>query len=198
MGTIEVEGALAFLGERLALSAKEVIRIVVCGGSALIVSRLVSRQTTKDVDVVAMINDEGLIVSPDPLPENLIIEARKVERDFILPANWLNNEPSRGDGGLFQLGLPDGFKDRLTKKDYGKMLSVYFVGRLDQICFKVYAAVDQGVGRHVDDLRDLLPIAEEIEFASRWAMTHDSSVGFRQMLISMLEQLGYGKSASKL
>ena len=36
-----------------------------------------------------------------------------------LDANWLNNGPSRGEGGLFQMGLPDGFADRLQEVSEG-------------------------------------------------------------------------------
>ena len=65
--------------------------------------------------------------------------------------NWLNNGPSRDEGGLFQMGLPVGFAERLKERVYGLRLTVYFAGRLDQIHFRLYAATDRG-GVHIDDL----------------------------------------------
>ena len=54
-------------------------------------------------------------------------------------------------------------------------MTVYFIGRLDQIHFKLYAAADQRDGTHLADLRALKPTDEELETAARWAMTHDVS-----------------------
>jgi hypothetical protein len=62
-----------------------------------------------------------------------------VARDFSLPAEWLNSGPT----GLLEFGLPDGFADRLQRRDYGEGLVVYLASRYDQIHFKLYAAVDQ-------------------------------------------------------
>jgi hypothetical protein len=194
----QIDSSLHLLGERLALSDLGPYRLVVCGGAALIACSLISRQTTKDIDVLALIDGEGHVVSPDPLPPDLLREVAQVGRDLDLSPDWLNNGPSRDPGGLFQVGLPAGVKDRLSRRDFGPALAVYFVGRLDQIHFKVFAAVDQGTGRHVDDLRDLCPTAAEIEQAARWAITHDPSEGFRQVLTSMLRKLGYEETASRL
>jgi hypothetical protein len=198
LGKEQIEQAFSLLAERLELMAVQRIGIVVCGGSALIASSLVSRQTTKDVDVVAMADESGHLTSPDPLPPQLLLAVEQVGRDLDLPSNWLNNGPSRHPGGLFQCGLPDGFETRLVRRDFSPSLTVFFVGRLDQICFKVFAAVDQGPGRHVSDLRDLNPTADEIAIAARWAVTHDPSEGFCQVLVSMLRTLGYEHVASKL
>jgi len=36
--------------------------------------------------------------------------------------------------------------------------------------------VDQGAGKHFDDLIALKPTSDELENAARWTMTHDVSV----------------------
>ena len=198
MNTTQIDEALGLLGERLRLKDASPCRLVVCGGAGLIAASLVSRETTKDVDVVAMLNDEEQLCSPDPLPPDILYEAEMVGDLLALPDNWLNNGPSREPGGLFQLGLPNGMRDRLTRRDYGDRLTVYFVSRLDQIHFKVFAAVDGGPGRHVDDLRELNPTADEMELAGRWAMTHDVSDGFLRVLKSMFKQMGYSDVADRL
>ncbi|MEN8246149.1 MAG: hypothetical protein ABFS43_14745 [Thermodesulfobacteriota bacterium] len=172
--------------------------LVVCGGAALISCGMVSRTTTQDVDIVAMMNMGADFVSPDPLPEGLLRIAFQVAEDLDLPEIWLNNGPSRDPGGLYQVGLPEGIGDRLTRRDYGKRLTVYYVNRIDQIYFKVFASVDSGPGRHVDDLMELRPSPNEIEKAALWAMTHDQSAGFRMVLVSMLHQMGFKDVAERI
>ena len=105
--------------------------------------------------------------------------------------------PVAGEGGLFQMGLPEGFASRLSRKDYGRCLSVYFAGRKDQIHFKLYAAVDRG-GYHIADLVKLNPEEDELIQSARWAMTHDVSTGFRQAMKTLLKELGYGQVAEKI
>jgi hypothetical protein len=114
-----------------------------------------------------------------------------------LPAHWLNNGPSRGEGGLFQMGLPEGLAARLHSQRYGTHLTVHFIARVDQIHFKLYAAADRG-GYHIEDLRALDPTPDEIESAARWAMTHDVSAGFLMVLKDLLRNLGYADSADRL
>lgn len=192
-----LEQAFHLVGQRLERSGMGPFRIVVCGGASLIAASLVSR-TTRDVDIVALLDDHGELVSPDPLPEELLSVAAVVAEDLALPTGWLNNGPSRGIGGLFQMGLPEGFTGRLKGQDYGSKLSVHFIGRLDQISFKVYATVDQGAGRHAADLMALAPTEGEIEGAARWAMTHDVSDGFRMVLRNMIRELGFSHVAERL
>ena len=74
------------------------VEFVICGGSALILTGMIPR-TTKGVDVVAMIRG-GVLYSPDPLPEELQKASAEVAEDLGLSKNWLNNGPSKGDGGL--------------------------------------------------------------------------------------------------
>jgi hypothetical protein len=52
-----------------------------------------------------------------------------------------------GPTELLRFGLPDGFVDRLQRRDFGEGLVVYLASRYDQIHFKLYAAVDQGPGK---------------------------------------------------
>lgn len=184
-----LDQALALLAGRLELSQSEPVGLVVCGGSALIAMGLRQR-TTRDVDVVALMSANQR-VNPDPLPDFLLTAAEQVARDLGLPTGWLNNGPSRGEGGLFQMGLPAGFVGRLTGKNYGSRLAVHFIGRLDQIHFKLYAAADQRDGTHLTDLKALDPSAAQLEAAARWAMTHDVSEGFKMVLKELLTQLGH-------
>lgn len=192
-----LDRALNLLAGRLDLAQTETVRPVVCGGSALIAMNL-RRRTTKDMDVVALLNVAHEPVNPDPLPDFLLKAADQVARDLGLFEGWLNNGPSRGEGGLFQMGLPEGFAGRLTERTYGPRLTVYFIARFDQIHFKLYAAADQRDGTHLNDLKALRPTAAELEAAARWAMTHDVSDGFKMVLKELLTQLGYESVAETI
>jgi len=190
-----LELALQSLAIRLAENHAEPVELVVCGGSALILSGLIQR-TTRDVDVVALIR-HGVLCAPAPLPADLKRAIREVAEDLNLPDDWLNNGPSRDEGGLFQMGLPEGFANRLKHTTYGDRLSVHVIDRIDQIYFKLYAAVDRG-GYHITDLLALHPTAEEIMQAAHWAMTHDVSDGFVMVLRRLLRSIGYGNVADSL
>ncbi len=184
------------LGERLRLKDTPSVRLVACGGSALIATGLVSR-TTDDVDVVALVDAHQQLISPAPFPEYLEESIREVAILMNLPKDWMNCGPSRDSGGLFQNGLPEGLLARAHRKDYGSHLITYFIDRIDQIHFKVFASADR-LGVHVDDLVSLDPSNQEMENAAKWCMTHDPSEGFRMILISMYEQLGYSDVAERL
>ena len=192
-----LERALKLLSGRLDLAQTEAVRLVVCGGAALIATGLRQR-TTHDADVVALMNAAGELVSPAPLPPFLLKAAVQVARNLGLGENWLNNGPSRDDGGLFQMGLPAGLGDRLTQQVIGPRLTVYFIGRVDQIHFKLYAAADQRDPTHQEDLRALKPTDAELETAARWAMTHDVSEGFRWALQELLKEMGYESAAKNI
>jgi hypothetical protein len=192
----KIEHALKALGETLEHNNAPFTELVVCGGAALNVMGLVKR-TTRDVDVLAMIKRVGNVFSierVETLPQYLLDAINEVARVIGLPDAWLNTGPK----DLVRFGLPEGIETRLTTKEYGKRLFIYYVGRTDQIHFKLFAAADQGLGRHFDDLLALEPSADEIESATHWAYTQDPSDGFKMVLRSMLEQLGYGNITQRI
>jgi len=171
------------LGEQLAARDQRV-ELVVIGGSGLLALGLISRPTG-DVDIVALLSG-GALSKPRPLPP-AVIEARdQVARDFNLPEDWLNAAPA----DLLDFGLPDGFLDRLERRDYGEALAVHLASRFDQIHFTLYAMVDQGAGKHEADLRALEPTREELLAAAGWTRAHDPSEGFREQLLAALAYLG--------
>ncbi|MBI9104593.1 MAG: hypothetical protein JEY99_19410 [Spirochaetales bacterium] len=183
--------ALVLLESRIRILGDEPIEIVVCGGSALIATKLVPR-TTKDVDIVALKGDSGLY-DPDPMPQALIDAAIIVAKTLNLPEDWLNTGPA----DLFRMGLPENFERRLIERSYGTYLTVHFISRLDQIHFKLYASVDRG-GYHIEDLLALAPSDNELLMAAKWTQTHDVSEGYIMLLKDMLMQIGYKNVASKL
>jgi hypothetical protein len=191
-----IEEALRYLAGILEIEEAPRIGLVVCGGTALAAMKFVAR-ATKDVDIVALMDKNERLFDPAPLPENLIKAAKETAQALTLPDNWLNNGPSSGDGGLFRLGLPDGFAKRLTKVSFGKSLDVYFIGRLDQIHFKLYASIDRS-GYHADDLRRLEPSTEELRTAAAWSFTHDPSEGYKEMAKLFLRSFGYEKVAEEI
>jgi hypothetical protein len=174
---------LSALGEQLAVK-KEYFTIAVVGGSALLALGLVSR-ATRDVDVLAIVDGEKLI-SAQPLPAALAGAAQTVARDFGLSEDWLNPGPT----SLLDLGLPEGFFERALHRHYGAGLEVLFASRVDQIHLKLYATVDHGAGKHLNDLQALAPTERELLDAASWSQTHDPSDGYRSVLARVLRHFG--------
>jgi hypothetical protein len=177
------EQLLNALGEQLAAHG-ESYTLAVVGGSALLALGLISR-ATRDVDVLAIVDDNELM-SAQPLPAALLDAAHTVARDFGLADDWLNPGPT----SLLDLGLPDGFYERAQYRVYGPGLEILFASRVDQIHLKLYATVDQGAGKHLDDLEALQPTEQELLNAARWSLTHDPSEGYRSVLARVLAHFG--------
>ena len=193
----DIENRLSALGEHLENLADEPVELMVCGGSALIALGFVQR-ATKDVDILAYVKKTASgdieFITAKPLDDQLVAAAGKVARDFNLPDNWINAGPS----SAVDFGLPEGIMERVVTKKYGHKLTIHFLGRYDQIHFKLYASVDQGAGKHFDDLLALEPTADELEEAARWSMTHDESEGYRLVLKDLLNHMGYKDVAERL
>lgn len=177
-----LDEALATLGE--VLDARGLTyKIVAVGGSALMLLGLVDRPT-RDLDALALVENDKYVPA-DPLPVPLEEAITRVGRALGLSDDWLNPGPTE----LLRFGLPAGFEQRVQRRYYGG-LTLLVAGRLDQICFKLYAAVDQGAGsKHAADLRRLEPTRGELLSAARWSRTHDPSDGYRQELVAMLKVL---------
>lgn len=160
--------------------------LAVIGGGALFLLGLIERPT-KDLDVVARLEARGL-VRAEPFPADLMQAVDDVASALGLPRDWLNPGPA----ALVDLGLPAGFLDRTTVHRHGA-LTLRIAARVDQIGFKLYAAVDQGPrSKHFDDLRRLAPTSTELLGAARWCVSHEPSEGFREMLGQALAALGVG------
>ena len=71
-GYDKINEALQLLDGRLKMNRSHSFSIVVCGGTALNAMHLIQR-TTKDVDIVALMDSNNQLVDPAPLPEELMI-----------------------------------------------------------------------------------------------------------------------------
>lgn len=184
IGRAQLETALAALGELLAVRGLY-YEVVLVGGGNLILRELISRPTTKDLDILGERTAAG--VTPlRPLPGPLRDAVIDVGRTYGLADDWLNTGPDP----LLELGLPDGFAERLEPRDFGGLIA-WLAGWFDMVCFKLYAAVDQGPrSRHFQDLRDLEPGHDDLLAAARWARSHDPSSGFLALLVETLRALG--------
>ena len=186
-----LEGALSLLGEFLGERVPKE-SLIISGGAALSIKGIVSR-TTKDVDVVALLG-ENEILDARPLPTAILDASRLVAQALGLNGDWLND----GSAAQIKFGFPEGFQERLEMRRYGKSFTVYFIGRLDQIHFKLFAAVDQGPGKHSQDLLALMPTKDEMDLAAFWVRDQDASAGFKTQLKEALAGLGYAESADRI
>lgn len=178
-----LDEALATLGELLAQRQQQVGVLVIGGGSLLLLG--VITRPTADVDVIGFSTPEGY-VRVEAVPEFLSVAVREVGEALGLGGAWLNTGPA----GLIDFGLPPGLEDRVTVRRYGA-LEVHLPAREDLVCFKLYAAVDQGErSKHFADLLALAPSPDELLDAGRWTRTHDPSPGFLGELRRILGLLG--------
>ncbi len=184
LGRLQMEAALTALGELL--DSREVhYAVVVVGGGNLILQGLIERPTTKDLDLLGELRGDS-VLPLRPMPEPLRDAVLDVGRAYGLASDWLNTGPD----SLLDLGLPNGFTERLERRDFGGLV-VWLAASFDMVCLKLYAAVDQGPrSRHFQDLRDLEPTRQDLSEAARWAMTHDPSPAFRTLLVETLGALG--------
>lgn len=161
-------------------------RILVAGGSSLLLLGLIDRPTA-DLDVIGLVTGDGY-VKAETIPASLAEAVRDVGSALGLGDTWLNNGPAP----LFDLGLPPGFEQRVTVREYGP-LEVHIPGRVDLLAFKLYATVDHSGNRtnkHLIDLQDMDPTPDELVHAAQWTRTHDPSVGYKGELIKVLASLG--------
>jgi hypothetical protein len=190
-----VDDIFQALDRQIGVHGGKPLGLAVCGGTALSALHLVMR-TTRDVDVLGTVletQNRRTIQRITKFPEWLVEAANKVGRDFDLPENWLNLGPA----SQVASGLPEGFEERLVNKVYGQYLTVYFVSHLDQIHFKLYAAVDQD-DYHVQDLFALKPTEIEMEMAAKWVITQDVSEVFKAFLKDFLETHNHGSVAKRI
>lgn len=168
-------------------------QLVIIGGSALIALDLVSR-STRDVDIMADVDPVKGLVDPRPMSEALQRAAWKVAMELDLEAKWLNTGPA----DQMRMGLPEGFVSRLSPREIGPRLTVYYPGREDLIHFKLFAVVDQGPGRHREDLKALDPTDDEMLAAARWVLTQDAGEVFPMIVNGTLKELGVGHLVEQL
>jgi hypothetical protein len=186
-----LERALRALGDVLGARGHR-YDLVAIGGSGLLLLELGVRPT-KDLDVIALIDDHGYRMI-DELPVPLAQAAADVALTYGLSPDWINPGPA----SLLELGLPEGFDQRTQTRTFGTLV-IRVAGRRDQIFFKLYAGADMGPdSKHIRDLEGLQPTEEELIAAARWAVTHDPSRGFRSVLLRSLEYFGVADAETKL
>jgi hypothetical protein len=178
-----LEDALVAVGDLLADRGHHV-EVIAIGGGGLLLLGLIER-STMDLDLVGLITGNRIVTS-QPLPAALKEAASDVAQLMKLSLGWLNAGPA----SMLELGLPTGFLERTVRREYGGLV-IRLASRYDQICFKLYAAADHSPrSKHFADLKVLAPSADELRSAAHWTMTHDSSDGFRQILVQILAALG--------
>ena len=112
------------------------VRLILCGGGALILA-FGSKRGTIDLDIIA----------PIPLDRHLREKAIEVASEMDLAANWLNDD-CKG----FADYLPKGWKSRLIPIDLGlKNISLFSLGKSELIMLKLAA----GRERDLADIESL-------------------------------------------
>lgn len=87
LSSTNLDEILQALEKQLSVLKSAPVGLVICGGSALIARGFVNR-LTDDVDIVALMNAEGVMAAPQPLPESLIQAGAAVARELEFAAAW--------------------------------------------------------------------------------------------------------------
>lgn len=188
----QIDGALQRLGSRLLYEYTDPIALVICGGSALNVLN-VAQRITRDVDVLAIVEEteSGIVLRPDKaLPDDFCEVVSWVAADLQLDEDWLNMGPK---DVLTVYGAPKGMTDRWEERGYGPSLKAFFISRLDQVHFKLLAAMDpRARARHLEDLVDRIkPSEEEVRTAVEWLLDRKTSPQFRNRMRLVVGALGH-------
>jgi hypothetical protein len=183
-----LDEAFLLLGNLLAIKKRDSFWLVVCGGSALLAQKIISR-STEDVDILALRAGDGEVHHAFPIPEMLKVAASQVADELHLGANWLNSGASLNLPDLHL--LPASFWQELETRDYGHYLKISFVTRSGLILLKTYAALNRAKPRDLGDLRTLAPTNVEIEAAVQWVLDHIPVISHRENLPDLLILLGH-------
>jgi hypothetical protein len=184
----QIQEALLQVGRRLALADAGEFTLLVCGGSALNLAGIIQRPT-RDVDVLGLIKGtEPVTVVAEQLPDELLHAAELVAREMNLPRDWLNDAALE----VQRLGLPPGIVERAHRLNCGPCLTVFFIGRQDQVALKLYAAIDRQKGqRHLKDLEAIGPTRAEMDAAVHWLLDRRTSPQFRRAVQAIARALGF-------
>lgn len=180
--------AFELLDDFLAEGKAAPVWLVVGGGSALLVQRLSTRQT-KDVDVMALREWEGNVVSAYPLPDAVKRAAAKVAEELRLDPGWLNGAASLH--GFDLTAPPAWFWQELDTREYGRNLKISFIGRKGMILLKLSAALDRDQRRDIEDLACLGPSRAEVQELLRWVLSNIYQTTSHPKLPSLLQEIGH-------
>lgn len=180
--------ALELLDDFLTEAKAGPVWLVVGGGSALLAQRFGSRQTN-DVDVMALREWDGNVVSAHPLPDAVKRAAASVVEELRLDPDWLNGAASLL-GFDFSL-LPAWFWQELDTREYGQSLKISFIGRKGLILLKLSAALDRDQRRDMEDLACLNASRTELEILLRWVLQNTHETSTHPKIPNLLHELGH-------
>jgi hypothetical protein len=180
--------AFGLLDDFLTAGNSAPVWLVVGGGSALLIQRLSTRQT-RDVDVMALREWEGNVISAYPLPDTVKEAASQVAAELRLDPDWLNGAASLHG---FDLSLLTAwFWQELDTREYGRNLKISFIGRKGLILLKLAAALDRDQRRDLEDLGSLRATAPETEECLRWVLANLHEAPTHPKLPKLLREIGH-------
>jgi hypothetical protein len=133
-------------------AVKGPIRLVIAGSAAGILGGfLPPSRTTGDCDV--------LWIPDDPIWKEVAAAAQVVGQTLNLPESWLNRNST-----MYAWGLPLGWRERCESVGTFGPLEIVRLSRRDLIAAKVVSSPRRP--HDVQDLRDMRPTSEELDFAA--------------------------------
>lgn len=152
---------------------------VIIGGSALIVLKIIQRETI-DIDCLTPVISKHIL--------DLAQEFRDLNPNLHLTEKWINNGPES-----LVRDLSPGWRERVEKIFEGKALTFFTLGRLDLLKTKLFAFCDRAI-----DFKDCIamkPTAAELNDAIEWVKDRDANPEWpthvEKQFIKLKKSLGY-------
>lgn len=166
-----LEKALLRLDELLCEKREGEVSFTVCGGGALVLQKLISRDTS-DLDVVAPAINEQV----RQLVKQVAIELR-------LSEYWLN---SHADS--LTKDLPKGWDTDLVLVFNGMRLKIFSLSRMNIIRSKFWASCDREED-DMDDLVKLKPSMQELQDSVNWTLPLDGNPEWHEQVQRIARKL---------
>ena len=130
--------------------------LIIFGSGALLIQGICRHdRVTMDIDLVE-----------PKMNITLQLIASEIAEEYGMDMKWLNSA-----GNIFSRNFPNNWKNRTKLIFKGNCLTVKVLGRKDLIATKFYAYCIRNLKTDKDDLIDLKPSKDNLQFSKQWVLS---------------------------
>ena len=147
--------------------------LIIFGSGALLMQGICRHdRITMDIDLVE-----------PKMNITLQLIASEIAEEYGMDMKWLNSA-----GHIFSRNFPNNWKNRTKLIFEGKYLTVKVLSRKDLIATKFYSYCMRNLKTDKDDLIDLKPSKDELNFSKQWVLSLNDSPE-QEFVITCFEQI---------